>query len=45
MIQAGHAKAKDLDIAVSIAMVDEGGRLSAFGRMDRARCYLGLKKL
>jgi uncharacterized protein GlcG (DUF336 family)/NAD-dependent dihydropyrimidine dehydrogenase PreA subunit len=36
MIQAGHAKAKELDIAVSVAVVDEGGRLSAFGRMDRA---------
>jgi ferredoxin len=37
MIQAGHAKAKELDIAVSVAVVDEGGRLIAFGRMDRAR--------
>ena len=37
MIQAGHAKALELDIAVSVAVVDEGGRLIAFGRMDRAR--------
>jgi uncharacterized protein GlcG (DUF336 family) len=37
MIQAGHGKALELDIAVSVAVVDEGGRLIAFGRMDRAR--------
>ena len=37
MIQAGHAKATELDIPVSVAVVDEGGRLIAFGRMDRAR--------
>ena len=37
MIQAAHAKALELDIAVSVAVVDEGGRLIAFGRMDRAR--------
>ena len=37
MIQVGHAKALELDIAVSVAVVDEGGRLVAFGRMDRAR--------
>ena len=37
MIQAGHAKARELDIAVSVAVVDEGGRLIAFGRMDQAR--------
>ena len=37
MIQAGHAKALELDIAVSVAVVDEGGRLVAFGRMDRSR--------
>jgi uncharacterized protein GlcG (DUF336 family)/NAD-dependent dihydropyrimidine dehydrogenase PreA subunit len=37
MIQAGHAKALELDIAVSVAVVDEGGRLIAFGRMDRAK--------
>ena len=37
MIQAGHAKALELDIAVSVAVVDEGGRLIAFVRMDRAR--------
>jgi uncharacterized protein GlcG (DUF336 family) len=41
MIQAGHAQAKELDIAVSVAVVDEGGRLSAFGRMDRARSTQG----
>ena len=37
MIQAGHAKAAEMDIAVSVAVVDEGGRLIAFARMDRAR--------
>jgi uncharacterized protein GlcG (DUF336 family)/NAD-dependent dihydropyrimidine dehydrogenase PreA subunit len=37
MIQAGHAKAMELDIAVSVSVVDEGGRLIAFGRMDRSR--------
>jgi len=37
MIQAGHAKAKELDIAVSVAVVAEGGRLIAFGRIDRSR--------
>ena len=37
MIKAGHEKALELDIAVSVAVVDEGGRLIAFGRMDRAR--------
>lgn len=37
MIQAGHSKALEMDIAVSVAVVDEGGRLVAFGRMDRAR--------
>ncbi len=37
MIQSGHAKALELDIAVSVAVVDEGGRLIAFGRMDQAR--------
>ena len=37
MIRAGHAKAAELDIPVSVAVVDEGGRLIAFGRMDLAR--------
>ena len=37
MIQAGHAKARELDVAVCVAVVDEGGRLIAFGRMDKAR--------
>src|SRR5262249_10380621 len=30
MIQAGHAKALELDIDVSVTVVDEGGRLIAF---------------
>ena len=37
MIQSGHAKALEMDIAVSVAVVDEGGRLIALGRMDRCR--------
>jgi len=37
MIQAAHSKALELDVAVSAAVVDEGGRLIAFGRMDQAR--------
>ena len=37
IIEAGHAKAAELDIPVSVAVVDEGGRLIAFGRMDQAR--------
>jgi len=37
MIQAGHARALEFDVAVSVAVVDEGGRLIAFGRMDRCR--------
>ena len=36
MIQAGHAKVKELDIAVSVAVVDKGGCLIGFGRMDRS---------
>lgn len=37
MIQAAHAKAAELSAVVSVAVVDEGGRLIALGRMDRAR--------
>jgi len=37
MVEAAHAKAEDLGIAVTAAVVDEGGRLIAVGRMDKAR--------
>lgn len=37
MIQAAHVKAAELSATVSVAIVDEGGRLIALGRMDRAR--------
>lgn len=37
MVEAAHAKAGELGIAVSAAVVDEGGRLIALGRMDKAR--------
>ena len=37
MIRAAHAKADELGIKVTAAVVDEGGRLIALGRMDFAR--------
>jgi uncharacterized protein GlcG (DUF336 family)/NAD-dependent dihydropyrimidine dehydrogenase PreA subunit len=37
MIEAAHAKADELGIKVTAAVVDEGGRLIAVGRMDFAR--------
>jgi uncharacterized protein GlcG (DUF336 family) len=37
MVQTAHAEAARLDIAVTAAVVDEGGRVIALGRMDRAR--------
>lgn len=37
MVQAAHTKATELGITVSAAVVDEGGRLIALGRMDKAR--------
>ncbi len=37
MIEAANAKAAELDIRVTTAVVDEGGRLIALGRMDQAR--------
>ncbi|MFX3624303.1 MAG: heme-binding protein [Ectobacillus sp.] len=36
MIAAAEEKAKELQIAVNIAVVDDGGHLLAFSRMDRA---------
>jgi uncharacterized protein GlcG (DUF336 family) len=37
LIQAAHAEAESIDLAVTAVVVDEGGRLVALGRMDRAR--------
>ena len=37
MVDAAHQKADQLGIAVTAAVVDEGGRLIAVGRMDKAR--------
>jgi ferredoxin len=37
MIEAAHAKADELGIKVTAAVLDEGGRLIALGRMDLAR--------
>jgi glc operon protein GlcG len=36
MVQAAIAKAEELNIRISVAVVDEGGRLIAFNRMDGA---------
>lgn len=37
MVRAAQAQAEKLDIAVTVAVVDESGRMVALGRMDRAR--------
>lgn len=37
MVRAAHAQAAQLDIAVTAVVVDDGGRMIALGRMDRAR--------
>ncbi len=36
IVQAAIAKAQELNIKISVAVCDEGGRLVAFGRMDGA---------
>jgi glc operon protein GlcG len=36
IVQAGIAKAKEMNIRVSVAVCDSGGRLLAFNRMDGA---------
>jgi ferredoxin len=36
MVNAAHAKARELSIEVSAAVVDEAGRLICFAKMDRA---------
>jgi len=37
MVRAVHNHATQLGIVVTVAVVDEGGRVVALGRMDRAR--------
>jgi len=37
LIQAAHAEAEAVDLAVTAVIVDESGRLVALGRMDKAR--------
>src|ERR1044071_2948642 len=37
LIQAAHAEAESIDLAITAVIVDEGGRLVALGRMDGAR--------
>ena len=37
MVQTAHTLAAQLNIAVTAVVVDEGGRMVALGRMDRAR--------
>jgi uncharacterized protein GlcG (DUF336 family) len=39
MLEAGIRKANELQVAVSIAVVDASGELLAFVRMDRARLF------
>lgn len=37
LVQAAHAEAASIDLAITAVVVDEGGRLVALGRMDGAR--------
>ena len=37
LVQAAHAEAESIDLAVTAVVVDESGRLVALGRMDSAR--------
>ena len=37
LVQAAHAEAESIDLAITAVVVDEGGRLVALGRMDGAR--------
>lgn len=37
MVRNAHAKAAQLDIAVTATVVDQSGRMIALGRMDKAR--------
>lgn len=37
LVQAAHAAAESVDVAITAVVVDESGRLVALGRMDAAR--------
>jgi uncharacterized protein GlcG (DUF336 family) len=37
LVQAAHAEAESIDLAITAVVVDESGRLVALGRMDGAR--------
>ena len=37
LVQAAHAEAERIDLAITAVVVDESGRLVALGRMDGAR--------
>lgn len=37
LVQAAHAEAEAIDLAITAVVVDEAGRLVALGRMDGAR--------
>ncbi|MDH3599063.1 MAG: heme-binding protein [Candidatus Tectomicrobia bacterium] len=37
MVRSAHTQAVQFDIAVTAVVVDEGGRMIALGRMDKAR--------
>ena len=37
LVQAAHAEAESIDLAVTAVVVDESGRVVALGRMDGAR--------
>jgi uncharacterized protein GlcG (DUF336 family) len=37
LVQAAHAAAESVDVAITAVVVDESGRLVALGRMDGAR--------
>lgn len=37
LVQAAHAEAESIDLAITAVVVDESGRLVALGRMDAAR--------
>jgi len=37
IIEAAHAKAREMNLKVNVAVVDDGGHLIAFARMDGAR--------
>jgi uncharacterized protein GlcG (DUF336 family) len=37
LIQAAHAEAESIDLAITAVVVDESGRVVALGRMDSAR--------